>query len=162
MFAQETTLFQFMLGYLQQLVANMPEDALHRPVAGAVNPPAYVLGHLAISNDFTLQILGQPTVCPPEWHEAFGPGSSPAKMKIAYPSKQELLTAIATGHARVCEAVKTASPEALAQPQSFPFFKGTPIKTLGDCVALLMTTHFSLHIGQLSLMRRQLGQPPLF
>jgi hypothetical protein len=50
----------------------------------------------------------------------------------------------------------------MAKPQSFPFFVNTPIKTVGDCVALLMTTHFSTHIGQLSLMRRQLGRPPLF
>ena len=151
-----------MLGYLKTLMAEIPEDDLTKPVAGAVNSPAYVLGHLAISNDFALEILGQPKVCPAAWHEAFGPGSSPAKMKIAYPSKQELLTAIETGNARVCEAVKSASPEALAHPQTFSFFQNTPIETLGDVVALLMTTHFALHIGQISLMRRQLGRPPLF
>jgi hypothetical protein len=59
-------------------------------------------------------------------------------------------------------AVPTADPTAMAAPQSFKFFVNTPIKTVGDCVALLMTTHFSLHIGQLSLMRRITGKPPLF
>lgn len=162
MFAQETTLFRFMLGYLQNLMADFDERELNKPVAGAINPPAYILGHLAISNDFTLQLLGQANVCPPEWHAAFGPGSTPDGMEIAYPSKQELLDAIQRGHARVCESVKTAMPEPMSQPQNFPFFAGTPIKTVGDCVALLMTTHFSLHIGQLSLMRRQCGRPPLF
>lgn len=162
MFAQETKLFRFMLGYLQRLVGDLTDEELSRPVSGAVNPPAYVLGHLAISNDFALQILGEAPVCPQEWHEAFGPGSSPESLRIPLPTKAELMTAIETGHARVCEAVKTASPEALAEPQTFPFFRNTPIETLGDCISLLMTTHFATHIGQLSVMRRQLGHTPLF
>jgi hypothetical protein len=162
MFAQETTLFRFMHGYLERLMADLDEGELATPVAGAVNPPAYVLAHLAISNDFALQLLGQPTVCPAAWHEAFGPGKIPSATGVALPKKQELLDTIKLGHERVCEAAKSASAEAMSQPQKFSFFANTPIKTVGDCVALLMTTHFSTHIGQLSLMRRILGRPPLF
>jgi len=162
MFTQETTLFRFMFGYLQRLMADLDDRELATPVAGAVNPPAYVLGHLAISNDFTLQLLGQPTVCPAAWHEAFGPGKTPSTMGIELPTKQVLLDTIQLGQEQICEAVKTATAEAMAKPQTFSFFAGTPIKTVGDCVALLMTTHFSTHIGQLSLMRRLLGRPPLF
>jgi hypothetical protein len=162
MFAQEATLFRFMHGYLKKLVAEMSESDLTTAVPGAVNPPAYVLGHLAICNDSTLQLLGQPTVCPATWHEAFAPGRKPGEVGMPYPTKQELLNAIKLGVERICAAVPSASPDAMAQPQTFPFFANTPIKTVGDCVALLMTTHFSLHCGQLSLMRRQLGHAPLF
>ena len=162
MFEQEIPIYRFGLEYLKKVVAHIEESDFTKPIARAINPPAYVLGHLAISNDFALQLLGQPTVCPAEWHAAFGPGSGPDKLKIDYPSKQELLETFELGHERVCEAVKTASPEAMRQPQSFPFFAGTPIRTIGDCVVLLMTSHIGLHTGQLSLMRRQLGHPPLF
>ncbi len=162
MFEQEITLFRFMHGYLERLLADWDEAYLTEPLPGAVNPPAYVLGHLAISNDFALQLLDQPRICPREWHVAFAPGSSPEKMRTAYPTLAELKDAIKLGYERVCAAVPHADPTAMAEPQSFPFFANTPIQTVGDCVAVLMTTHFSLHIGQLSLMRRQLGQPPLF
>jgi hypothetical protein len=162
MFSQEIVLFRFMQGYLEKLLTDLSDEELGRALPGAVNPPIYVLGHLAISNDFTLGLLGQPTVCPQAWMEAFGPGSSPENMKIPYPTRQELMSAIRRGHECVCSAVPSADPQAMAQPQSFSFFENTPIKTVGDCVALLLTTHFSLHIGQLSLMRRQLGKPPLF
>lgn len=162
MFAQEITLFHFMNGYLQKVLTGFSDEALTQPVPGAVNPPAYILGHLAISNDFALSLLKQPTVCPKSWAVAFGPGSSPDKMKIEFPSRIALLEALQTGYERIVAAAPDADPEAMAQPHSVAVFQGTPIQTVGDCVALLMTTHFSLHIGQLSLMRRQRGHAPLF
>jgi hypothetical protein len=162
MFEQEVTLFRFMHGYLQNVVAEYSEADLQAVLPGAVNSPGYVLGHLAISNDFALGLLNQPKVCSEGWGTAFGPGSDPTKMQIPYPSKQILLDTIRQGHERVIAAVPQADPVAMAQPQTFPFFRGTAIKTVGDCVALLMTTHFSLHVGQLSLMRRMAGYPPLF
>ncbi len=162
MFAQEITLFHFMFGYLQKVLTGFSDDDLLESVPGAVNPPAYILGHLAISNDFTLSMLRQPTVCPKPWMVAFGPGSAPDKMKIDYPSRTALVEAIQTGYERIVAAAPHADPEAMSQPHSVPLFQGTPIQTVGDCVALLMTTHFSLHVGQLSLMRRQHGHAPLF
>lgn len=162
MFAQESTLFRFMQGYLEKVVADFSDDDLTKPTPGAVNPPAYVLGHLAICNDFSLQLLGKPTVCPRAWMVAFGPGSSPDAMKIPYPSRMDLLDALRRGHEQVLAAVVDADPAAMAAPHAVAIFAGTPIQTIGDVVSLLMTTHFSLHIGQLSLMRRQTGRAPLF
>jgi hypothetical protein len=162
MFTQEVTLFRFVHGYLQKLIADMDDRNLTNAAPGAVNPPAYVIGHLAIANDFALQLLGQPNVCPESWHEAFGPGSSPDRMKIGYPPKQELLEKVRLGHERVCAAAMAASADAMSKPQPLPFLKDTPIMTVGDLVAHLMTTHFAVHVGQLSLMRRQQGRPPLF
>jgi hypothetical protein len=161
-FAQEITLFRFMHGYLQKLMAELTDADLRAVTPGAVNPPAYILGHLAISNDFALRLLGRPPVCPAEWAAAFGPGSSPEKMQIEYPSKAALLETIRLGHEAVIAAAPDADQRMMGKAQSFPLFKGTPIQTVGDCVALLMTTHFALHVGQLSLMRRQLGHAPLF
>jgi hypothetical protein len=162
MFEQEVVLFRYMHGYLQRLTADFTDADLLVTPQGAVNPPAYVLGHLAISNDYTLQLLSRPTVCPEEWMTDFGPGRHPDQLAGRFPSKADLLQVIREGHERVCAAAPQADPEAMAKPQQFSFFENTPIQTIGDCVALLMTTHFSLHIGQLSLMRRLLGHPPLF
>ena len=162
MFEREATLYRFMNGYLLKAIADFDDAALVTPVPGSINPPAYILGHLATSNDSALQLFGLPGVCPPEWKTAFGPGSSPDKMQIPFPSRDELLAALQTGHDRVLAAAPQADPAAMAKRHHAGMFRGTPIETVADLVALLMTTHFALHVGQLSLMRRQHGQPPLF
>ncbi len=162
MFEQESKLFASMINYLKAVVADISDANLTKAVPGAVNPPAYILGHLAICNDFTLKLLGQPPVCPPEWSEPFAPGNNPAKMKIEYPSKEELMGMIQKGHEHISAAVKKASPEAMSQPKTLASLAASTLTNVGDLVALLMTTHFALHVGQLSLMRRQLGNAPLF
>ncbi|WP_425618470.1 DinB family protein [Anatilimnocola sp. NA78] len=161
MFERETKLSRFMAGYLHKVIGEMTDDQCRQVTPGALNPPSHVLGHLATSNDSALRLLGQPAVCPKEWHALFGPSAIPPNADL-YPKKQELLERFDAGHAAVCAAAANATEEAMNQPQPSKIFQDTPINTTGDLVALLMTTHLSLHIGQLSLMRRQLGHPPLF
>jgi DinB superfamily len=151
-----------MLAYLKNVTVDCDEATWTKAVPGAVNPPAFVVGHLAMSLDLALNLLGQPGLCPPEWHSNFGPEADPAKVSIAYPSRSEYLAVMDRCVDAIAEAAKSQDAAAMAAPQSFKFFVNTPIKTVKDCVALLMTTHFSLHIGQLSMMRRVTGKPPLF
>lgn len=162
MFDRESTLLRYMVGYLKALLRDWPDEQLLTPITGAANPPAFTVGHLAMSLDLALQLLGQPTQCPASWHTAFGPEADPKNVVLPYPSKSEFLARIESGLEAVVIAAKSADAAAMAGPQQFKFFVGTPIQTVGDCVALLMTTHFSIHVGQLSVMRRVCGKPPLF
>jgi len=50
----------------------------------------------------------------------------------------------------------------MEEPQNSDFFKGSPIKTIGDVVGHLLTTHFAFHLGQISSWRRLEGQPYIF
>ncbi|QDU27389.1 DinB superfamily protein [Anatilimnocola aggregata] len=161
MFERETRLSQFMAGYLHKVVGEMSDEQCRQTTIGAVNPPSHVLGHLAISNDSALRLLGQPMVCPKAWHTLFGPSAIPPAPD-AYPTKETLLERFEVGHAAVCAAAVKADEDTMNQSHAIALFHGSPVATIGDLVALLMTTHLSLHIGQLSLMRRQLGHPPLF
>jgi uncharacterized damage-inducible protein DinB len=45
-------------------------------------------------------------------------------------------------------------------PQPGPFLQ-KELPTLGDILGHLMTTHPSLHLGQLSTWRRVIGLPPV-
>ena len=162
MFEREIRLYRFMLGYLRSIAKDLDDGQLMLPPSEGVNPPAWVLAHLAIVNDSALRILGVGPVCPREWHSAFGMGKKPSELTIMYPSKVELLEKIEEGHALVCETAKSADPAAMDKPHSFAPFKGSPIETMGDLMAHLLTTHFASHVGQLSLMRRQLGFAPVF
>lgn len=162
MFERELALFRFMHDYLQRLTEDLlPEDLLH-VLPGATNPPAYVLGHLAVCNDMTLRILQQPMLCPEGWVRSFGPGSNPEKMTIGYPSREELLGVLHRQFEAIVAALPGADAAGLDRPHSAGVLRGTAIETVGDLLAHLLTTHFALHVGQLSLMRRQRGRSPLF
>jgi hypothetical protein len=162
MFENESKVYQFMLGYIEQVVDDLTDDMMDKPPAPGANPPVWILGHLAIAPDWGLQSMGKPALCPELWHKQFGPGSDPAKIARPHPTKAELLAAIRRGHEAFTAAARQADPAAMSKPHAIPFLQGSPIKTVGETVTLLMTAHDSVHIGQLSLCRRLRGKPHLF
>jgi len=161
MFDHEIRVNKQMLKLLGAVVKDIDDPHFITPVAGAINPPAYILSHLAVSADSGLAKLGRAKLCPDAWHKAFGPGSKP-DAAWSYPSKAELLQTLESNYEQLRSAAAVATPEVINQPHGVPFFTGTPIESVGDILVLLMTSHLGVHIGQLSLMRRQLGFAPLF
>lgn len=160
MFERECTLYAFVLGYAQRLVADLDEAEMAVQPAPGMNPPAWILGHLAIATDYALRLLGEATACPRDWHVRFGPGSVPPADPAAYPSKAELMAALERGHERVDTAARRATPERLEQPHGVEIaFLKEPLPTVGDLLAHLMTTHEAAHLGQLSAWRRLQGKP---
>lgn len=162
MFERESVLYEFVLGYVQRLTADIDDKQLDWSPQPGVHSATWILSHLAIATDYALMNLGQKPALPKEWHKRFGPGSAELTAGEARPSKAELLSAIDAGHARVLEAVKSAKPEQLQGPHPVKVLDGTPIKTVEHLIAHLMTTHAAGHVGQLSFWRRCAGKPALF
>jgi hypothetical protein len=77
------------------------------------------------------------------------------------PTKAELMSALRKGHERVAAASAKPDPAILTKPQPIPFMNDTPIKTVGDLLSHLMTTHAATHLGQLSYWRRMTGAKPM-
>ncbi|HEY2893745.1 MAG TPA: DinB family protein, partial [Pirellulales bacterium] len=150
MFERELTLYKFNLNYLRLLAADLEEDNLGKAAFPGGNPPVWILGHLAVATDYAGRLLGLRPECAREWHTQFAPGTKSADVVAPYPSKGDLLGALEAGHRRVSEAVPSASSEALSQPHNVELLKPTVLKTFGDVLAHLMTTHEAFHISQLS------------
>ncbi len=55
----------------------------------------------------------------------------------------------------------TPTPEVLDAPHAIELLKTTVLKTNGDVLAHLMTTHESFHLAQLSACRRKAGKGPV-
>jgi hypothetical protein len=158
MFERETVLFRFVIDYYTRQLEGLEDAHLELVPAQGLKPAVWILGHLAIANDYTLGLLGQPTVCDRSWHASFGPGSIP--LQGVRPSKDELQHRFREGANRVLEALPGADQAAMSAPHSLEmeFLKSfTP--TVGDLVAHLVTTHPAVHLGQLSITRRSLGLP---
>lgn len=161
MFAQATTLNRFALGYLEQLVADIDDAQLAGQHFSGQNHPAWVLGHLAVVADYGLSLVGQPARNPKAWRVLFGPGSKPVADRSQYPAKGELVTAVAAGYQSLAEQASAADRAALAVPHTFPPLLAA-LPTRADMIAHLLTTHFALHLSQISQWRRQAGKDPLF
>ena len=163
MSTQLTTLYRFTLASCEALTADIPQEHMeHQPTPG-VNPPAWILGHLAICTDFALELMGQPKRLPEEWHAEFAPRSKPLSEHHPYPDREELLIALREGHEAVAAALLQVTPEQLAAPNPLPMkFLQQTLPTVGDLLAHLVSTHEAAHLGHLSNWRRQMGKPPLF
>lgn len=162
MFERETVLYEFVLGYIKRLTSDIEDEKLAWSPQPGVHSAAWILSHLAIATDYALMNLGQKPALPKEWHKRFGPGSPELAPGEARPTRAELLDALTAGQARVIEAAKTAKPENMQGPHPVKVLEGTPIKTVEQLVAHLMTTHAAVHTGQLSFWRRCAGKPHLF
>ena len=156
------TLYRFNLGLCESLMQDIEQgEMLHQPAPG-VNPPAWILGHLAIVNDFALEMLGAAKRCPAAWGALFGPQSDPSAIDPeACPTKEELLTEIRDGFAATCELLPGADLTAMTEPNPIVPLRGA-LPTTGDLLAHILSTHAAGHLGHLSNWRRQMGRPPLF
>ena len=72
MFEHERALNEFVVDYLDRLVRDLDETDLDFEPCEGVNPPRWILGHLAVNNDYALRMLGDRFQCPKEWHRSFG------------------------------------------------------------------------------------------
>ena len=162
MFEHEIKVYASMLAYCKRLAADIPEEQMaHQPAPG-VNSPLWILGHLAVATDYCLDLLGQPKRCRADWRNDFGPGTDPALIPAPHPTKLELLQAIEQGHEAVTAAARVADPEAMDRPHAVPLFTRSPVQTVGELVALLMTAHVGVHLGELTYWRRLKGMTYLF
>lgn len=161
MFETESRINQFLIGYCQTLSADIPEERLAEQPLPGVNHPAWILGHLAISSDFAAAVLGGEKILPQNWGTLFGPGSKLTANRADYPSKVELLEAIQSGFSRARELAASVAPEILTRPNPNRMLR-SGLPTVHDAYAFLLTSHFSLHLGQFSTWRRMIGLAPLF
>jgi uncharacterized damage-inducible protein DinB len=162
MFETEITLNRFNREYLSRLLSDLTDDQLDWQPHSGLHSVRWILTHLAIAADYGFAQLGLPFECPPAWHAAYGPSSQAGSSPDVRPSRQELETFIGTAYEKLCTAAATALPGVTDALHDVGLLKGTPLKTRGDLLAHILTTHFAVHVGQLSTLRRLAGKPMLF
>jgi hypothetical protein len=91
MFEQDIHVNQFMLGYAEELMKEIPDERLAEQPLPGVNHPAWIIGHLALTGDFAVKLLGGEQTLPKSWILQFGPKSTPSTERDIYPTKEELL-----------------------------------------------------------------------
>jgi uncharacterized damage-inducible protein DinB len=148
--------------YLHRMIDSIADPELDSTFGPGSHSARWILVHLAIAVDYGFKQLDMPFVAPKEWHVAYGPGSDPASNAKLRPTKAELLKFIDDNYIKLCIVSLDADSSKLSVAHTVPLLYDTPVKTKGDLLAHILTTHFATHVGQLSSWRRLLGLPPLF
>jgi uncharacterized damage-inducible protein DinB len=135
-----------------------PAEWTHQ-VHPEANHALWFVGHMANTDNFFLSILA-PTRARKmeEFHRLFGVGSVPTADPAAYPPPAEVLAVMRERRESLLAFLEELSEESLSQatPAGAPDF-------LPDFASVFETAiwHEGRHSGQLTLVRRSLGHPPL-
>ena len=163
-FEQEIKVYQFLLGYGEMLLADIPEAEAFKLICEGGVSPAWIIGHLGFVGNRALAMGGgEPKIDFDAWQPMFGGGSTPqgeADTKL-YPSWDQLLKVWRAGHADVAARLPLAEGDALKADNPNERMRGG-LPTVGDLISFILTGHEAMHLGQLSTWRRVQGRPPLF
>jgi hypothetical protein len=152
---------QFLLGYIDTLTKDLaPADWTAQPLPG-VNHAAWIFGHLIFAAEGSIKRMGGTPLMDENWTKQYGGGSVVTNDSTQYPSPEFFKEQLVKSYTRVQELTTTCSDEILNEPNQNPRFKNTH-PTMRDMIVFGLTSHFALHMGQLSAFRRMLGKPPLF
>jgi hypothetical protein len=143
---------------LQRYTADLaPPEYLHRPAERA-NCAAWTIGHLTLTERRALMQFGVEPLPPlPDGFEHRFSREEGCPQAGEFGDVATLMPLFLAHRAALVEAVRRATPEQLDQPVQKPL---PMFRTLGE-LANFMATHVAMHAGQITIIRRSLGRPPL-
>jgi uncharacterized damage-inducible protein DinB len=134
-----------------------PAEFAHQPFPG-VNSIAWILGHLALTDRRILGLLG--AELPPladGFDTPFKTTKQPAIQQTDLGNPADLIATLDAHRTKLIAAVEGATPDVLNKPLPNPVGAA---KTVGEAAAF-MAVHLAMHAGQITLIRRSLGYPPV-
>ena len=144
------------LDLVKMTIADMTDaDLLTRPVPGS-NHANWQLGHVTLSE---AMIIGNPRALPEGFGAKYKKETCASDDPKSFASKQELLSAMDAVRNASIQWVKSLTPESFEKPGPEPLRALAP--RLID-VALFLPVHFTIHVGQIQVLRRKLAKPVLF
>lgn len=155
---------QFARQYTTELIDTIPAEDWFRMPAGCPTHVAWQVGHLAMAEmrmflfRYRGDRPGDDEILPPSYRTLFGIESSPSPDVSIYPTAAEIRATFDRVHAAVLEQVPTHSEADFDLPLTFPH---RLCNTRGECLDWA-SMHEMTHAGQIGLLRRLLGNKPLW
>jgi len=150
---------EFTTGLLKSHLADFTDAELFVRTCPAANHAMWQVGHLVGSEaQMAGAINGRGSILPETFTNLFKKTTATVDDPAAFPTRAELMEAFEKVRATTVETVSALKDEDLGKtaPGLPPF-----ASTFGQ-LAVLLSTHVAMHIGQLQVMRRVLGKPVLF
>jgi hypothetical protein len=151
--------------YTEGLIDNLdPAEWFRMPGGEGVTHVAWQVGHLAFAQ-YRLALErtrgtrpGDGDLITEGFLKTFGRGSVPVADPSAYPAPGEIRSTFDRVHRRVLDEVAGLTEAMLDEPPAAPHkLCATKAEVLAWCAA-----HEMFHAGQIALLRRLLGHPPIW
>jgi hypothetical protein len=154
---------KFARQYLLTLVDGIADDEWFRMPPGATTHLAWQMGHVAMA-EYGLCLFRQRgrkpedlELMPSRFRKQFSRGSVPDPDPANHLPPGELLTTVERIHQQCLAEMAGLSAETLAEPVDMPY--AVYPNKLGSL--LFCSHHEMIHAGQIGLLRRLLGKPPV-
>jgi uncharacterized damage-inducible protein DinB len=142
---------------LKRFVADLSADEfLHRP-SPIANCAAWTVGHLALTDRRALARLGAPLPPLPDGFERRFSRDEGCPQAKEFGDVQKIVAVFDEHRSRLVAAAKAVTPEQLDQKLDKPIAMAS---TVGEALAF-QAVHTAMHAGQIVMIRRSLGRPPL-
>ena len=155
-----TRLFDVMRSMAASMIETFPAESFDIPRGGS-NSVKWIAGHLVLGMDFGLNILGQPTENLESMMPIYGPGSPGGSIGDDGRTQAWMVQQLRSAGDRLKRSVASLDLPALHQPNQTPFLAES-LPTVGDLLGHVYTTHIALHTGQISQIRREMGEPSFY
>jgi len=153
--AKEVVLQQLRMGqyFHEKFTADLSDAEYFKPPAEGANHAAWLLGHVACSEDSIVsEITGAPKRIPEATHELFNRGSTCVPDPRKYPSRRQIDELFRNSRANTIEALTKYDDRKWEEPSPEGWDKSM-FPTMGAMWAL-QGTHQFWHIGQLAVCRQ--------
>lgn len=160
MFKNESVLNAFNCDYLQKISTDLTDSDLDTVTNGKT--PRWILGHLRLVADMPLGMLGQSNQLDENWGASFGPGSENGAGDAPSFGVQQVVSDTVAAYQELAKLAQQADPDEMSKPHGIELLEETPLKTRGDLLSHLLSTHFCFHLAQLSACRQAKGLTRLF
>ncbi len=143
---------------LEKFTADLSDDEYFKIPAEGANHPAWIIGHIAVSEDsLVAAATGGEKEIAESLQELFKGGSKCVADAATYPTRTEIDELFKTSRARTVEALKAADESTWGNPSPEGFSKDV-FPTMGTIWGM-QGTHQFWHIGQLTVCRAVLKKP---
>jgi hypothetical protein len=144
-------------GILQATINGFDETNCTHQTESARNHALWVIGHIAMTDDFFMTSMGgAESSCPEAWNELFGMKSEPVNDPGKYPALSELTAKLEETRAKLIAWFEGMSEEHLNEPMPDEMKMFAP--TIGSVMSSI-AIHEGYHAGQLTCVRKSLGMP---
>lgn len=148
------------LVYADTLVKGIPAETFAHMPRSDFNSPAFCMGHLSVYPVRVLTMLERPDLVVPNpagWEDLFKAGVPCVDKPGHYPGKEQIVEHFTKGYGACLQALKSTTDEVLGKPSPAEGRMKELFPTVGALVNFLCVGHTQMHLGQISMWRRQMG-----
>ena len=149
-------LYKFQLNYLEKLVANIPEERLYEKQLDGFNSAGWILGHIYVEAEDLLKHLEIPYKENTDWVSYFQNTRGKIDRLENLPSKALLLEKIKRRYNALLKVYNELSDAQRKGAHPSPLIKGM-LPNLDAWFAHHLTTHISIHCGNLVVWKKVIG-----